>query len=124
MMTTLLMIVLIAVIFCIGWQIGQRSLRKSIDTELDKLRKDFESVVGNKIHPQTSDKQASTQSNEKSVAVNDEETISILTAAVCAYLGKKARVKSAHLITGKPISLWAQQGRVSVQASHNLIHNR
>jgi hypothetical protein len=40
---------------------------------------------------------------------------------VAAFLGKKARVRSARLI--RPVvstSAWAQQGRVFVQASHNL----
>lgn len=49
------------------------------------------------------------------------ETLSILAAAVAAYLGKRARVRGARLLrTGPQASPWAQQGRVYVQASHAL----
>jgi len=54
------------------------------------------------------------------------ETIMILTAAVAAFLGKRARIRSARLVRAAPSSAWAQQGRVFVQASHNLgvMHGR
>ncbi len=48
------------------------------------------------------------------------ETIVILSAAVAAFLGKRARIRSARLVRTAPSSAWAQQGRVFVQASHNL----
>jgi len=50
------------------------------------------------------------------------EILMVLSAAVAAFLGKKARIKRARVAAG-PIehgSAWAQQGRVFVQASHNL----
>jgi len=54
------------------------------------------------------------------------ETILILSAAVAAFLGKRARIRSARLVRGATSSAWAQQGRVFVQASHNLevVHGR
>ena len=54
------------------------------------------------------------------------EIIMVLTAAVAAFLGKRARIKSARLVRAAPSSAWAQQGRVFVQASHNLgvMHGR
>jgi methylmalonyl-CoA carboxyltransferase large subunit len=54
------------------------------------------------------------------------ETILILSAAVAAFLGKRARIKSARLVRTAPPNVWAQQGRVFVQASHNLgvVHGR
>lgn len=49
------------------------------------------------------------------------ETLSILAAAVAAYLGKRARIRGARLLrTGPYSSPWAQQGRVYIQASHVL----
>jgi hypothetical protein len=40
---------------------------------------------------------------------------------VAAFLGKKARIRRARLVSPMThSSAWAQQGRVYVQASHNL----
>jgi methylmalonyl-CoA carboxyltransferase large subunit len=51
-----------------------------------------------------------------------EEIMLVIAAAVAAFLGKSARVRSArYLQEGQ--SSWAQQGRVFVQASHNLAHH-
>lgn len=49
-----------------------------------------------------------------------EETLAILTAAVAAFLGKRARIRRARLVPRGTSDPWAQQGRVFVQASHNL----
>jgi methylmalonyl-CoA carboxyltransferase large subunit len=48
------------------------------------------------------------------------EVLMVLTAAVAAFLGKKARIRRASLAPMGPQSAWAQQGRVFVQASHIL----
>jgi methylmalonyl-CoA carboxyltransferase large subunit len=54
------------------------------------------------------------------------ETIMVLTAAVAAFLGKRARIRSARLVRAAPSNAWAQQGRAFIQASHNLgvVHGR
>lgn len=46
-----------------------------------------------------------------------EELLLVLSAAVAAYLGKRPHIRAIHLRTS---SAWAQQGRVFVQASHQL----
>ena len=50
------------------------------------------------------------------------EIVAALTAAATAFLGKKARVRSAQLLPGaqENAGAWAQQGRVIVQTSHNM----
>src|SRR4051812_29564146 len=48
------------------------------------------------------------------------ETLVVIAAAVSAFLGKSVRLRSARLIQPVEGSAWAQQGRVFVQASHNL----
>jgi len=50
------------------------------------------------------------------------ETMTVLTAAVTAFLGRKVRILSARLLESpnEMASAWSQQGRVFVQASHNL----
>ena len=46
-----------------------------------------------------------------------EELVLVISAAIAAFLGKKAHVRAIRLIgTGA----WAQQGRVTIQASHAL----
>ena len=49
------------------------------------------------------------------------EILAAITAAATAFLGKKARIRSAHLLqrTQRSAGAWAQQGRVIVQTSHN-----
>jgi methylmalonyl-CoA carboxyltransferase large subunit len=46
-----------------------------------------------------------------------EELVLIISAAVAAFLGKKAHVRQVRLLGSLP---WAQQGRVIIQASHAL----
>lgn len=48
------------------------------------------------------------------------ETVAVLTAAAATFLGKKARVRSAQILPAEQSAgTWAQQGRASVQTSHN-----
>lgn len=46
-----------------------------------------------------------------------EEIVLAISAAVAAFLGVRARIRQIRLITSPA---WAQQGRVSIQASHRL----
>jgi methylmalonyl-CoA carboxyltransferase 12S subunit len=50
------------------------------------------------------------------------EVLVVIAAAVTAFLGKKVRIRSAKLLETpyELINRWAQQGRVVIQASHNL----
>jgi methylmalonyl-CoA carboxyltransferase large subunit len=48
-----------------------------------------------------------------------EEIILVIGAAVAAFLGKKAHVRQIRLLDS---AAWAQQGRVTIQASHRLSH--
>ncbi|MBV8487001.1 MAG: hypothetical protein JO161_01865, partial [Planctomycetaceae bacterium] len=51
-----------------------------------------------------------------------EEVLLIVSAAIAAFLGKKPHIRQIRLI-GSP--LWAQEGRLTIQASHALsIHSR
>lgn len=45
------------------------------------------------------------------------ELISVISAVIAAYLGVKPRIKQIRLVGG---ASWAQQGRVTIQASHVL----
>ena len=47
----------------------------------------------------------------------DEQTVILIASAVAAYLGKRPRIRAIRLLG---TTNWAQQGRVSIQASHRL----
>ena len=46
-----------------------------------------------------------------------QEVLLAISAAVAAYLGKRARVRAVRLLGS---TRWSQEGRVSIQASHRL----
>jgi methylmalonyl-CoA carboxyltransferase large subunit len=46
-----------------------------------------------------------------------ERLVFLISASIAAYLGVKPRIKRIRLVEG---GSWAQQGRVTVQASHSL----
>ena len=49
------------------------------------------------------------------------EMLLVLAAAVTAFLGKKVRIRSAKMVySPESNNAWSQQGRVFVQASHNI----
>jgi hypothetical protein len=54
------------------------------------------------------------------------ETLVAITAAATAFLGKTARVRSAQALPAAQdtAGAWAQQGRMIVQTSHNLLPRR
>ena len=53
-----------------------------------------------------------------------EEILMVIAAAVAAFLGKKARIRKVRRVTEFGLNPWSQQGRVSIQASHNVHWNR
>ena len=54
---------------------------------------------------------------EPAVAAITEEELLAISAAIGAYLGVRAHIRQIRLVS---TSAWAQQGRVSIQASHRL----
>jgi len=46
-----------------------------------------------------------------------EELVAAISAAIAAYLGVKPQIRQIRLVSG---AAWAQQGRVTIQASHTL----
>ncbi len=46
-----------------------------------------------------------------------EDVILVISAAIAAFLGKKAHIRHVHLLGS---ASWSQQGRVTIQASHAL----
>jgi methylmalonyl-CoA carboxyltransferase large subunit len=48
-----------------------------------------------------------------------EEILLVISAAIAAFLGKKAPIRQIRLLRS---DAWAQQGRTTIQASHTLPH--
>jgi len=95
-----------------GWIAGAAMSRRIVRQELERLG------LGQPPPPVTMIPPAPPVAAP--VAEISTETILILSAAVAAFLGKRAHIRSAHLVRTAPSNAWAQQGRVFVQASHNL----
>jgi methylmalonyl-CoA carboxyltransferase large subunit len=49
-----------------------------------------------------------------------EEILMVIAAAVAAFMGKKAKIRRVRRMTEFGVNPWSQQGRVSIQASHNV----
>ena len=69
--------------------------------------------------------EASAPATERAIHPEDEvtpEMLVVIAAAVTAFLGKKVRIRSAKRLQSpyEIVNPWSQQGRVRVQASHNL----
>jgi methylmalonyl-CoA carboxyltransferase large subunit len=65
-------------------------------------------------HPQPASQPPLTTAEDENLS---EELVIVISAAIAAYLGKKPRIRQIRLLGGPA---WAQQGRVTIQASHAL----
>ena len=54
----------------------------------------------------------------------EPEVLMVIAAAVAAFMGKKARIRRVRRSVAPGMNPWAQQGRVSIQASHNVMWAR
>ena len=119
---------LLALIFVAGWIVIYVTIRRVVYSEMDELRAEIyehtrtqadaaaaltrppaaPAVIAAPPPPAKKD-------NEVSV-----ETLAIISAAVASFLGKSVRVRHARPLPAYGSSPWAQQGRVFIQASHNL----
>jgi len=115
-----------------GWIAGAAMSRRMVRREVERL----ELLIGNQNGkadpapvPAPAAAIAAPAPKPAEPAIVEEispEIIMVLTAAVAAFLGKRARIRGARLVRTAPSNAWAQQGRVFVQASHNLgvVHGR
>ena len=71
--------------------------------------------------PPTSERPAAPPKQETQEEVTPEMLV-VIAAAITAFLGKKVRIRSAKMLQSpyEIVNPWSQQGRVFVQASHNL----
>jgi methylmalonyl-CoA carboxyltransferase 12S subunit len=110
-----------------GWVAGAAMSRRMVRSEVQRLESLIESKNGKAAPaPALAVQPVPKPPEPEQVEEVAPETIMILTAAVAAFLGKRARIRGARLVRTAPSNAWAQQGRVFVQASHNLgvMHGR
>ncbi len=111
-----------------GWVAGAAMSRRMVQHEIERL----ESRMAVKPQeqpapvPPAAPKPPQPETKPEQADEVSPEAILVLSAAVAAFLGKRARIRSARLVRTAPSNAWAQQGRVFVQASHNLgvMHGR
>jgi methylmalonyl-CoA carboxyltransferase large subunit len=76
----------------------------------------LESATGSAA-PAAASKPAVSPSKAAASVELGEELLLVLSAAIAAFLGKKAHIRQVRLIGS---AAWGQQGRVTIQASHTL----
>ncbi len=125
----LLLVVLVA-----GLLAGYFILRQQIRSEISELRKLVESnaertaeavPVAASVQPVPKD-----QPKPKAVVPPPKpqppkqeitpEILAVIATAVAQFVGAGARIRSTRMIPIAEGNVWAQQGRVIIQASHNL----
>ena len=82
---------------------------RKLKGELDVLKKEFSARLD---HLEASVLPAPTEEHVS------PEILAVIAVAVTAFLGKKVKIRSARLT--QQTATWAQTGRVTIQASHNL----
>ena len=106
-----------------GWAAGAFMARRLVRREIDILRAELNGSRAGAPPLDAAQARAETPPPAPAVAppapVPEQEeevsaeTLSILAAAVAAYMGKRARVRGARLLrTGPQASPWAQQGQI------------
>jgi methylmalonyl-CoA carboxyltransferase large subunit len=101
-----------------AWFVAAAAARSIARREIEKLRAEMEGRTAAAVPvPAAAARAAEPPPSEEL----DDEILAVLSAAVAAFLGKTARIRRARLLSPfEPSNAWAQQGRVYVQASHNL----
>ena len=110
-------------------QATERQLSE-MDSELKVLQAQV-AELSEMREPQTTvatefDLEAAASTREESAQLEEGEVtaeiMAVIAAAATAFLGKKVRILSAKLLQSPQefVNAWSQQGRMFVQASHNL----
>ena len=89
-----------------------RELLQQIRTQLAELTARVSKLEGVEAQPEPA-----AAGPEETAGAISEEVLLAISAGVAAFLGERVRIRQIRVI-GSPA--WAQQGRVSIQASHRL----
>lgn len=122
------MLIVVALLMIAGWAATYIAAQRKLKRTVEGLRREMDERLSSLSSPKPQPPpvvipfpQPASAPAEKHHEIT-AETLLVITAAVTAFLGKKVRIRSAQMLQ-TPYELfnpWAQQGRVFVQASHNL----
>jgi hypothetical protein len=130
---------LLLVLLVGGLLLGYFVLRGQMRAEISELRKLVESATAEKVAdaapvaastpaakvpvPKVEPKAEAVVAAPKPQPAKEEitpEILAIIAAAVAQFVGAGARIRSTRMVPMAEGNAWAQQGRVIIQASHNL----
>ncbi len=118
---------LIAVLVIAGWAAVYIALERMLKRTGAELRREFQRQIDAlsnvKILERTGGSASAAASAQASATEEiTPETLRTITETVSALLGRKVRVRSVKVLPtpDATINSWAQQGRVVIQASHNI----
>lgn len=94
-----------------------KKLKTSLELEVKELRARVEKLEARLAESIVRPKEAPAPVVEKKPEIGPDIILTI-SAAVAAFLGKRAKIHQIHL-TGS--TAWAAQGRATVQASHGIV---
>jgi hypothetical protein len=97
-----------------------RGAIKALEAQVAELKRAIE---------KPSSAQAALPVVKQPVSVQEEvtpEILLVIAAAATAFIGKQVQVRSARMLQSpyEVVNTWSQQGRVFVQASHNLFSRK
>ena len=104
-----------------GWALGSLVTRRALERRIDER---FQALERRLQSPETA-RPSAAEPKPAAIApvpVEEEvpvEVLAVISAAICAFLGKPARIRRVRRIPSG-MNPWAQVGRVSVMASHAL----
>lgn len=90
---------------------------RAMEERLRSLEARFAPPLAAPVAPAPAPKPAVPKQQEEPIS---EEILMVIAAAVAAFMGKKAKIRRVRRMTEFGVNPWSQQGRVSIQASHNV----
>ncbi len=123
-MTTMTTVFLMLVSGAAGFWAAARNVRRVVDQRFAELQHATPNGAATPAPPPV-EKPAAVATPAPAEIVQEPavtpEVIMVISAAIAAFFGKQAKVKSIRRIGPQGFNPWAQQGRASIQASHNVM---
>jgi acetylornithine deacetylase/succinyl-diaminopimelate desuccinylase-like protein len=112
---------LIAALVIAGWVVVYVSSRRALRRTREELRLEFQRRIEALSANVTALERTAAGATQKAEEINSE-TLATIAETIAALLGRKVHIRSVKILeTPSAVSNpWAQQGRVIVQASHNV----
>lgn len=104
-----------------GWFIGTRTTKQQIDARFRELEERLgRANAGGAPMARSTEAPIGKGAAPAESSEIPEEVLLVISAAVAAFLGKRARVRTVRRVPAPGFNPWSQQGRVYIQGSHNI----